>query len=570
MASKATKPTAKRRTYASAVAGVTEKSIFSSLAKCQLKRPKSMPNGRIPNTKEEYSFFIDLKSTNATEAEVLDAINIAGIVGANARDDLWVVEFVCENAAAVETAMNTVFTVEGKQSFEAIMPRHKANHHVLIKVVNVPFKKETEMCKALTTYWTQYGTVIDAAPYKFPGKPWLTKRWDILLQLNHGITKLEAPPAFSLDGIEDPLICSWIGSKKACLHCKSAGHSTSKCPVKYPKNQKVGGMANPLQKIGGVTQNQKRQKKEPEVSTGSTEKSKASTSSLEPATPQATQATSATQATVATQAVGSIPASEEMDTSPIQESTPTQSAAPTPYFTDDELELICQEAIVSTLEDAEILGDRAEEYFCKESFRCTIDPDGKKGISLQHLTPTQISWWNRQWSIRTQASSSSSRIIRTPSPMQQDDPDTPRKDNKRMAKEDLWMPDAGEVRERLEKLKLCYKCWTKGHTGSLCRKGRKNFTIRKFMNTDNFQELLGEWRRERRLKFMDENIRSQQVETEESTATPVQCNHCGQAHTGISCPVRRPYAFETEPFCPVCQQYGHTPEDCVEGYELQS
>jgi hypothetical protein len=543
------------------VAGVTEKSIFSSLAKCQLKKPKSMPNGRIPNTKEEFSFFIDLKSTNATEAEVLNAINLAGIVGANARDDLWVVEFVCENAAAIEVAMNTVFTVEGKQSFQAIMPRHKANHHALIKVVNVPFKKEAELHQALTTYWTQYGTVIDAAPYKFPGKPWLTKRWDILLQLNDGISKLEAPPVFSLDGIEEPLVCSWIGSKKACLHCKSAGHSTSTCSVKYPKSQKVGALANPLQKIGGVTQNQKRQKKEPEVSTGHTEKSKASTSSPAPATTQATQATSATKAipaTVAQPVVGSTPGSENMDTSPIPESTPTQSAAPTPSFTDNELELICQEAIASTLEDADMLGDRAEEYYRRESFRETIDPDGNKGISLQHLTPLQIEWWNRQWSIRTQMASSS-RVLRTPSPMQQDDPDTPRKGDKRMAKEDLWMPNTGEVQQRLEQLNLCFKCWIRGHTGTKCRKGPRNFTLKKFMNTAHFQEMLVEWRRERRLKAMTDSLASQQVDVD----NPVKCNHCGQSHIGINCPNRQPYAFMTEPFCPVCEQYGHTAKDCA-------
>ena len=120
-------PKVRKKTYAGAVAGVTIKSAFASLAKCQLKRPKHMPNARIPNTKEEFSFFVDLKSTDATEAEVLNAIEVAGIVGVNIRDDLWVVEFVCKNEAAVDKAMNTVFKVEGKKSFEAILPRHKTN-----------------------------------------------------------------------------------------------------------------------------------------------------------------------------------------------------------------------------------------------------------------------------------------------------------------------------------------------------------------------------------------------------------------------------------------------------------
>src|SRR5438128_10267908 len=91
MASTAKNASKKVRTYASAVAGVTEKSIFSSLAKCTLKSPRNMPHARIPNTTEKHSFFIDLKSMDASEEEVLAALTLDGIVGAIPRDDLWVV-----------------------------------------------------------------------------------------------------------------------------------------------------------------------------------------------------------------------------------------------------------------------------------------------------------------------------------------------------------------------------------------------------------------------------------------------------------------------------------------------
>src|SRR5580765_8218641 len=110
------------RTYASAVKNVAEKSIFSTLAKCQLKSPRNMPHARIPNTNEQHSFFIDLKSTDASEEEVLAALTLDGIVGAHSRDDLWVVELICESDAVVEAAMNTVFTIEGKKPVEAIWP----------------------------------------------------------------------------------------------------------------------------------------------------------------------------------------------------------------------------------------------------------------------------------------------------------------------------------------------------------------------------------------------------------------------------------------------------------------
>src|SRR5438132_9723672 len=122
MASTAKNASRKVRTYASAVAGVTEKSIFSSLAKCTLKPPRHMPHARIPNTTEKHSFFIDLKSMDASEEEVLAAITLDGIVRAIPQDDLWVVELVCKSNAVVEVAMSTVFTIEGKKSVEAILP----------------------------------------------------------------------------------------------------------------------------------------------------------------------------------------------------------------------------------------------------------------------------------------------------------------------------------------------------------------------------------------------------------------------------------------------------------------
>src|SRR5437016_14129614 len=127
MADRAKNTAKKKKTYATAVVGIEEKNDFFTLAKCTLRRPPGLPNGRIPNTPEANSFFVDLKSTDATNEEVLNAINTAGIIGANVRDDLWVIEFVCKNGEAVQKAMETVFTVEGKTPFVAITPRHKTN-----------------------------------------------------------------------------------------------------------------------------------------------------------------------------------------------------------------------------------------------------------------------------------------------------------------------------------------------------------------------------------------------------------------------------------------------------------
>src|SRR5438128_3861500 len=106
---------------------------------------------------------------------------------------------------------------------------------------------------------------------------------------------LKAPPVFNLFGYTETLISSWNSSKKACLHCKSTGHSSSSCPVKFPKNQKVGALANPHQKIGRVGQDKNSMA---EVAPASTSGSAPATTQATPATVVPEPATLATSATV--------------------------------------------------------------------------------------------------------------------------------------------------------------------------------------------------------------------------------------------------------------------------------
>src|SRR5437660_12599472 len=192
--------------------------------------------------------------------------------------------------------METVFAVEGKTPFVAIHHRHKTNKTLLIKIANMPFGQENELREALINYWSTLGKVIDAQPYQFPGRPWLTKRWDLLLQLPDGCKELKAPPVFTLHGYTDSIVSSWNGSKKACLHCKIAGHSSTSCPAKKPENQKVGASPNPPQMISSVGQDRKGKNKESEVSSGSAEKLPASESTSNLATKSATAADPATVA----------------------------------------------------------------------------------------------------------------------------------------------------------------------------------------------------------------------------------------------------------------------------------
>src|SRR5580765_5494055 len=248
----------KSKSFAEVVKGTVEKPDFFDSAVSEIHIPPSYPNKRIPNTKELHSFFVDLLSTDATQTQVADAMPLDSIVGVNYHCNLKVVEFVCTDAAAQEAVLKTTFTVEGKKPFVAIKPRHLINPTVMVKMSNVPYGNEGKLRQAISDHWTTYGTILDISPLRFPGKPWLTKRWDVLLQLEAGQKKLDSPVVFKLDGFNDTVVCSWRNSKKACLRCKTAGHSTSNCPGSAPK---VGETANPQQKIARVEQAEKGKEK---------------------------------------------------------------------------------------------------------------------------------------------------------------------------------------------------------------------------------------------------------------------------------------------------------------------
>ena len=467
MASKATKQQPNKCTYASAVVGVAEKSHFSELAVCRLNIPKNLPNKHIPNTKEEYSFFIDRLSTNASEEEIIAAVNTVGIVGANIRDDLNVIEFVCKDAASAEAAMATTFTVEGKQQFVAILPRHKTNKTVLVRIANAPFGTQKTLTKLLTAHWTQYGKVLGIAPYQFPGKPWLTKRWDILIMLNDGEKNLNAPSTFLLQGFQETVVCSWPGSQKACLCCKISGHSTSSCATfkNSKKSEKVGASANPLQKISRSTQDKN----------SSTKGTQSSGSGTAPANPPVSVPSVAFNVVI-----------------------PPVTPAPT----------VAQAAVTAGL-----------------TLPTLAASDKGKGSELQCSTTP-------------------------PNTHKPTDPDTPRKDKKRMAKKQTWEPMAADIEQFVTSRKICIVCWKTGHLPMLCSKYDRRVGLLDYNavgDAPGFYPYLEEWSRLRVKKgkppiaivevLIDHNCsRCGQLGHDRILCkTLLKCLHCDGNHPAIEC-----------------------------------
>jgi len=286
MASKVKGAPKKAFSYAEMAKKPAEKAYFE-VTECALKTPPNLPSKQIPKTNEKFSFFVSLDSTDASQKEIADVMP-AGVIGVVPRLDLKTIEFICANRDTVSEATTTPFQVKDRKPFFGILPHHLSSKTLLVKLANVPIGEEIVLKRFLTNYWSKYGKVVDTAPHKFPGKPWLTKRWDLLLQLPREEKKLKADPVFRLEGFEDTILATWPAAPKACLRCLVAGHSTSLCPRKNPK---VGERQDPDKRIGKEGQTQRGKEKGPEVLPVSSDKTKA---------PKPQKGTFATSASVAT------------------------------------------------------------------------------------------------------------------------------------------------------------------------------------------------------------------------------------------------------------------------------
>jgi hypothetical protein len=193
--------------YAEMAKKTTKKAYFEE-TECALKTPPNLPTKQIPNTNEEFSFFVNLDMTDATQEEIANVMP-NGVIGVVPRLDLKTVEFICADEATVKKATTTAFQVKDRKPFFGILPRHLSSKVLLVKLANVPFSDEAGLKKTIAVYWEKFGEVIDVAPHKFKGKPWLTKRWDLLLKLPQEEKKLKASPVLKLEGFEDTILATW-------------------------------------------------------------------------------------------------------------------------------------------------------------------------------------------------------------------------------------------------------------------------------------------------------------------------------------------------------------------------
>src|SRR5437016_8838827 len=202
---------------------------------CKLKILPGHPGRKIPETKEEKSFFINLESGNATDIEVFEALQkVKQVRSVLYRDDLRVVECICTTKEERDHLVGSDIPIQNKQPIRPLKPRHLVPRLLYIRLANLSVDvDESEVRQAIIDHWSQYGDVIDAAPHKVKGTNWVTRRWDLLLTIEKMAQKLEAPVAFDLLGRN--IVAAWPGSPPSCLACQSAGHQAKKCPSRKSK-----------------------------------------------------------------------------------------------------------------------------------------------------------------------------------------------------------------------------------------------------------------------------------------------------------------------------------------------
>jgi hypothetical protein len=123
----------------------------------------------------------------------------------------------------------------------------------------------------------------------------------------------------------------------------------------------------------------------------------------------------------------------------------------------------------------------------------------------------------------------------TPPPFEMEEAVTPRKDKKRMAKEDLWKPSSEEINDYLEVNKLCVECWKTGHTVFKCPTNTvEYYNPPDVLKHPNFQPYLKRWSQGRKKKG-----KKWQLADVEAVVIPPYCFECkevGHMSGSTECP----------------------------------
>ena len=217
----------------------TDKELFAR-SECTVSLSNYAPSKKTPVLSGKYPVFFDLSATTASHDEIANSLP-SGILGVHWRVDMNILEVDVLTEEEQGKLLAEPLQIENHLALTPIPSSANSPRFVLVKLANVPITSAVTMETVLHRHWEQYGDVKEIAPHRIPGKPWLTRRWDLILEVDP-LSTTAPPTIFEVFGMK--VLAWWPQAPKTCLTCKIVGHNSSSCPQKKLKS---GGVTNPPQ-----------------------------------------------------------------------------------------------------------------------------------------------------------------------------------------------------------------------------------------------------------------------------------------------------------------------------------
>src|SRR5437879_6175648 len=201
---------------------------------CAVSLEKHLPAFRLPRPAGQYPVFFDLRSTTASQEDIVNALPHS-LLGFVFREDKHVVEADCTSAEEQEALLKSPLDIPGHSPLTPLPPQTDLPQYTLVKLSNVPVCPVAALEVLLCNQFKTHGKVVEIGLHRIANRQWTTHRWDLVVKTPAG-EYLEAPTLFEL--FSEKVHAWWIRSPKTCLSCKVVGHlsSSPSCPQRKKKS----------------------------------------------------------------------------------------------------------------------------------------------------------------------------------------------------------------------------------------------------------------------------------------------------------------------------------------------
>ncbi|CAG8621178.1 3108_t:CDS:1, partial [Paraglomus occultum] len=214
------------------------KNLLFARSECSVSLTKYLPTVKTPAPSGKFPVFFNLSSTQASHEEIAAALP-PGILGVNWRADMNILEVDVQTEEEQSNLLSKPLQIPNHIALTPLPSTADSPRFVLVKLANVPITSAITLETILRHHWEQFGKVREIAPHRIPGKAWLTRRWDLIMEID---PKASTTPPTIFEVLETKVLAWWPRAPKTCLTCKIVGHNSSSCPRKKPK---TAGMTNP-------------------------------------------------------------------------------------------------------------------------------------------------------------------------------------------------------------------------------------------------------------------------------------------------------------------------------------